>query len=154
MPSSFRSRIFSLSLGLLTSGVALGPIIGGLLIRSTGQTLSVFYLAGCLHLIYSLMVWFIFPESLTKGQMELAKARYANSLPADSGSSLFARFARIARRLFSFLMPLAILGPAEKQARHTIKGRGKDWNLTFLAVAYGLTVAMMVSISISIFNNI
>ena len=154
MLSSFRSRILSLSLGLISTGLALGPTIGGLLIRFTGQTLSVFYLAGCLHFMYSLMVWFIFPESLTKGQMELAKARYANSLPANSGSGLYTRIARIARRLFSFMMPLAILGPTEKKSRKTIKGRGKDWNLTLLAVAYGLTIAMIVSILINIFNNI
>ena len=154
MPSSFRSRIFSLSLGLLSTGVALGPTLGGLLIRFTGQVLSVFYMAGCLHLMYSLMVWFIIPESLTKGQMELAKARYANSLPPDPDSSLDARFARITRRVFPFLMPLAILGPTEKQPRNTTKRGRKDWNLTLLAVAYGLTVAMTVSVLKRIFNNI
>ena len=106
--------------------------------------------------MYSFLVWFVIPESLTKGHMELAKARYANSLRADPGSSLDAnnaRFTRIAQRLFSFLMPLAILGPTEKEPGNTLKGRKKDWNLTLLGVAYGFTVAMMVSILESIFNN-
>lgn len=153
----FRSRIFSLSFGLLTTGLAFGPIVGGLLIRSTGQVLSVFYMAGCLHLMYSFLVWFIVPESLTKGQMELAKTRYADNLRAADpgpGSSLDARFIRIARRLFSFLIPLAILGPSEKEPGNISKGRRKDWNLTLLGVAYGFTVAMMVSVLKCIFNNI
>ena len=144
--SSFRSRIFSLSLGVLATGGALGPTIGGLLIRFTGDVLSVFYLSSCLHLLYSFMVWFILPESLTEGQMELAKTRYADSLRADPDSNLGARFTRIAQRLFSFLMPLAVLGPTEKEFRNDLKGRKKDWNLTLLAVAYGFTVAMMVSV--------
>ena len=151
----FRSRIFSLNLGLLAIGTALGPTIGGLLIRFTGQALSVFYLAGCLHLVYSFLVWFVIPESLTKDRMELAKARYANSLPrADHDSSLVVRFTRIAHRLISFLRPLAILGPTEKVPESIFKGRGKDWNLTLVAVAYGFTIGLIVSILKCMFNNI
>ena len=86
--------------------------------------------------------------------MELAKNRYADSLRVDPNSSLSARFTRAAKRLFSFLMPLAILGPTEKEPRDTLKGRKKDWNLTLLAVAYSFTVAMMVSALKCIFNNI
>jgi hypothetical protein len=133
--------------------LALGPTVGGLLIRFSGQALSVFYLAGFLHLVYSFMVWFIIPESLTKGQMELAKTRYANSLRVDPGSSLDARFTRISRLFFSFLMPLSILGPTEKR-ENTSKGPKKDWNLTLLGVAYGFTVAMMVGILKYMFNHI
>ena len=153
--SPFRSRVFSMNLGLLTTGIALGPTIGGLLIRFTGQVLSVFYLAGCLHLIYFFLVWFIIPESLAKGHMELAKARYADSLPrADPDHSLVARFARILRRLFSFLSLLETLGPIEKVPGNTLKGRRRDWNLTLLAVACGFTSALTVSVLRYIFNNI
>ena len=80
--------------------------------------------------------------------MELAKARYADSLVprADADSSFVARFTRIAQRLFSFLRPLAILGPTEKVPGGTLKGRKKDWNLTLLAVAYGFTIALIVGV--------
>ena len=133
--------------------MALGPTFGGLLIHFTGQALSVFYLATCLHLIYFFLVWFIIPESLTKGQMEFAKVRYADSLCANPDSSPVTGFTRIARHLFSFLRPLAILGPTEKVPWNTSKGRRKDWNLTLLAVAYGFTVSMTVSVLKCIFNN-
>ena len=132
--------------------MALGPTLGGLLIRFTGQVLPVFYMAGCIHVLYSFLVWFIIPESLTKGHMVLAKARYADSLRVDPDSSLDARFTRIVQRLFSFLMPLAILGPTEKEHRNALNGGKKDWNLTLLAVAYGFTVTMMVSVFRFIFN--
>jgi hypothetical protein len=133
--------------------MALGPTIGGLLIRFTGQGLSVFYLEGCLHLMYSFLVWFILPESLTKDHMELAMAKYADSLRADTGSSLVAGLSGTAQRVFSFLRPLAILGPTEEVPGYNLKGRTKDWNLTLLAVAYGFTVALMVSVLNCIFNN-
>ena len=134
--------------------MALGPTLGGLLIRFTGHALSVFYVGGCIHLMYFCMVWFIIPESLTKGQMELNKTRYANSLRVDFDSSLDAWFTRIVRRLFSFLIPISILGPAKKEPGNALKGRRKDWNLTLLAVAYGFTVAMMVRILKYMFNSI
>ena len=135
--------------------MALGPTVGGLLIRFTGHVPSVFYLAGSLHLMFCFLAWFVIPESLAKGHMELAKARYADSLPrADPDSSLVVKFIRIARRLFSFLKPLAILGPTEKVPGSTLKGRRKDWNLTLLAVAYGFTIALAVSVLKCIFNKI
>ena len=134
--------------------MALGPTLGGLLIRFTGQVLSVFYVEGCVHLMHCFLIWFIIPESLTNGQMELAKTRYADSLRADLDSSLDARFTRNAQRFFSFLIPLAILGPTEKGPGNSLRGRRKDWNLTLLAVAYGFTVAMMVSVLKSIINNL
>ena len=87
--------------------------------------------------------------------MELAKARYANSLPrADHDSSLVVRFTRIAHRLISFLRPLAILGPTEKVPESIFKGRGKDYNLTLVAVAYGFTVALTVSVLKCIINHV
>ena len=86
--------------------------------------------------------------------MELAKTRYADSLRADAGSSsLDARFTKISQRLFSFLTPLAILGPTVKEPGNALKGRKKDWNLTLLAVAYGFTVALMVSVLKCIFQQ-
>ena len=128
--SLFRSCIFSLCLGILSAGGAIGPTIGSLLIQFTGQALSVFYLANCLHLLYS-FIWFVIPKLLTKGQLELAKTRYAENLCADPDStSLNARFTRTAQRLFSFLMPLVILGPNEKDPINTLKGWKKDFHLT------------------------
>ncbi|KAF8808993.1 MFS general substrate transporter [Phlegmacium glaucopus] len=147
---SNRSRIFSLNLGLMFTGMALGPIVGSLLVRFTGQALSVFYLGGTLHLLYSCLVWFIMPESLTKNHMGLAKARYADEphrVPLDHGRSLVAGFLNKAQRLFAFLRPLTIFGPIEEVNGNPLKAPRKDWDLTFLAIAYGFTVALMGSFS-------
>lgn len=128
--------------------MALGPTFGSILIRLTGRVLSVFYMGGFLHLLYSCLVWFIMPESLTKNDMALAKAKYADSLHGaslDRGHGLVAGFIKNAKGLFSFLRPLTIFGPIEEVNGNPLKGRRKDWNLTLLAVAYGFMVALMVS---------
>ena len=72
---SERSRTFSLSLGLLFIGMAFGPTLGSILIRESGSTLSVFYLATAVHLGYALMVWTVLPESLGKRAMQAARRK-------------------------------------------------------------------------------
>ena len=146
---SFRSRIFSLNLGLLYTGTALGPSLGSLLIRFTGQPLSVFYVGFSLHILYACLVWFIMPESLTKSYMTLAKAKYAESLRGvllDHNRGLVAKFINNVGRLFSFLKPLSIVGPTEEVSGNSLKGRRKDWNLTLLVAAYGFTISLLVSL--------
>ena len=87
--------------------------------------------------------------------MELAKASYADSLPrADPDSCLAVKFTRITQRLFSFLKPLAILGPVEKAPGSGLKGRRRDWNLTLLVVACGFMSSLTVSVSGCTFNSI
>ncbi len=131
-----RSRVFSLSLGLVFLGFALGPTFGGLLIRATGQTISVFYVATSLHLCYALLIWLIIPESLTHAQRRKSAIKHHESDPQ----------AGVLRRLFGFLSPLSVFLPEMNGAhRHPLKHPKRDWNLTLIAVAYGLTLSMMVS---------
>lgn len=129
-----RSRVFSLSLGLVFLGFALGPTFGGLLIRATGQTISVFYVATSLHLFYALLIWLIIPESLTHAQRRKSAIKHHESDPQ----------AGVLRRLFGFLSPLSVFLPEMNGAdRHPLKHPKRDWNLTLIAVAYGLTLSLM-----------
>ncbi|KDR73680.1 hypothetical protein GALMADRAFT_251460 [Galerina marginata CBS 339.88] len=144
---SDRSRIFSLSLGLLFTGVALGPTLGALLIRFTGQTISVLYVASSLHVAYGMLVWVAMPESLSKKKMDEAKAKYAAELLETEnerqGKPLVGILVRL-RRLFSFLSPLTIFMPEEeKRTLNPLKRPKKDYNLTFMALGYGFTVSLL-----------
>jgi hypothetical protein len=116
--------------------MAFGPSLGALLIRLSHQVLSVFYLATALHLLYAVMVWIVFPESLSKEKMAASKARYAAEAGGESGW----------KRVFGFLSPLGIFFPVsiEAGAGKNIKAR-KDWNLTLLAIGYASTIMIMVS---------
>lgn len=128
-----RSRVFSLSLGLVFTGMALGPTLGSLLIRATGQTLSVFYAAASSHSIYALCIWLIVPESRVLADRKVSRAKYAAE--TTSGAAW--------RRMFGFLTPLAVFWPASAKAGSLLKAR-RDWSLLLIALSYGLTISIMV----------
>lgn len=145
---SVRSRMFSLSTGLLFVGMALGPTVGALLIRVTHNTLSVFYLAICTHTLYALIVWFILPESRsTRLQQGSRKAREDETRRAREGTNPAVKRLLWHGGLFTFLSPLSVLAPAqvEDSASNPLKKRRRDWSLAFAVVAYGCTISLIVS---------
>ncbi|KDQ33438.1 hypothetical protein PLEOSDRAFT_1091491 [Pleurotus ostreatus PC15] len=140
-----RSRMLSLSLGLMFTGVALGPALGSLLIRATHHTLSVFYAATVAHLIYASVVWFIVPESLTKRQMHEFKVKHIENEAIfrdrdRSTNSLATETVIQIRNLFRFLRPLAIFFPTMVETK---RGPRRDWSLALVAASYGFTISIM-----------
>ncbi|KAH6895043.1 major facilitator superfamily domain-containing protein [Coprinopsis sp. MPI-PUGE-AT-0042] len=141
-----RSGVFSLNLGLLFIGFAVGPTLGSLLISYTGRTISVFIAAGIIHVIYATFICTIVPESLSQSRMREAKhnhARRTNESLIGHHNPLIRAVQARARRLFMFMRPLSVphSDPLKKPKR--------DWNLTLLAAAYGFTMALMASYSYS-----
>ncbi|KAG8819268.1 hypothetical protein FRC19_009987, partial [Serendipita sp. 401] len=142
-----RSRIFSLMLGLLFGGMAVGPIIGGQLITSTGNLLSVFYISFVVHLVYLFITLFIIPESLKKEVME-SNRKQSNPVTSDAPSTQLIwkymtttqRTSQILGGVFFFLTPLSVFLP-----RKTGNSQQKNWNLTFLAIAYGVITLLIAS---------
>ena len=141
-----RSRTLSLSVGLLFLGMSAGPTIGGLLIRLTGQTIVVFYLGTAIHCMYALLVWTVVPESLSPALMRANRRRKREEEERELRGEVIP--AGRARKLFKFLSPLSVFAPAEVEVEGSGTGsltkKRKDWNLTFLAVAYGFSVLIMV----------
>jgi hypothetical protein len=88
------------------------------------------------------MTWFIVPESLPLQQMELLRQKH--TAEADE------RVRSMARRVFAFLSPLGLLMPEvrgkEQGNGNPLKSKGRDWTLTLVAAAYGLTTALTVRI--------
>lgn len=135
-----RSRVFSVYLGLIYTGMAIGPALGGLLIRQSGDLLTVFYYAFSSHLVFASMVWFIVPESLAPTQLSRAKAAYKESKSQSKGG--------FRANLMSFFAPLKLFMPVTvAKGGNPLKAR-KDWNLTLLAATHGLVVMLMVSWSL------
>jgi MFS family permease len=83
-----RSRVFSIYLGLVYIGMAIGPAFGGLLIRQSGDLLAVFYYAFSNHFAFATMVWFAIPESLAPTQLARAKAAYNQGKARARGSAV------------------------------------------------------------------
>jgi len=64
-------------------GFSLGPVLGSILIKATGNILSVFYVGVCLYLVFLLFVLFVVPESLSsEARAALARAADAKALRA------------------------------------------------------------------------
>ncbi|CAK5264919.1 unnamed protein product [Mycena citricolor] len=139
-PPSERSRVFSTFLGLVFTGLSAGPTAGGLLIKYTHNTLSVFYLTAAIHALYAFMTWFLLPESLSAAQMQ------ASALQKKEREAALARRERTllfrVERMFAFLQPLAVFFPERVPGK-----RGRDWNLMLLAAGYGLAISIMGSMS-------
>ncbi|KAF9532861.1 major facilitator superfamily domain-containing protein [Crepidotus variabilis] len=141
-----RSRILSLNLGLMFSGMAFGPTVGSLLFRTFHHPLAVFYMATACHALYTFLVWFILPESVTELQMTKAKARHIAALEANNPPNEYSTSLKILfklRLLFSFLSPLATFWPSDRDFNHPLKRRARDWNLTLTAIAYGFVISVM-----------
>ncbi|KAI4172464.1 MAG: hypothetical protein LQ343_003554 [Gyalolechia ehrenbergii] len=78
-----RNVAFGYFHGVLFTGIALGPLIGGFLVKLTGTLVSVFYYALVAHSFFALFVLLVVPESLTK-ERQLAAREKADVVEDDS----------------------------------------------------------------------
>jgi MFS family permease len=131
------------------TGSAFGPILGSLLIRASGQLLSVFYGATVIHLIYAFLIWFILPQSLSLSYRLRAREKHAQEQrknAADSSDRFAVRVLLFVKRLFAFLAPLSVFAPMLQKANNPLKRAKRDWTLTYIALAYMATISVMVCI--------
>ncbi|KAF7323180.1 MFS domain-containing protein [Mycena chlorophos] len=138
---SERSRIFALFLGTVFLGIGFGPTLGSILVKYTGNLLSVFYFAASAHLFYGIMAFFVIPESLSARKMKEAKLAYAEEmrLHHEQDRTMLLRI----QRLFGFLRPLLVVLPGPSvSASGSPKGRKWDWNLTLSAIAFGCVFSL------------
>ncbi|RPB05202.1 MFS general substrate transporter [Choiromyces venosus 120613-1] len=71
-----RAMAFGYFQGCLFLGIAIGPVLGGLLIKKTNNILSVFYVALGAHAVFITYIMFIMPESLSKRRIVLAREKH------------------------------------------------------------------------------
>jgi len=83
-PPALRSVAFGYFHGILFSGIALGPLISGFIVKYTGNLLSIFYVVlGC-HSIFLLSLLLIIPESLSKHRQQAARDRLREKEESDT----------------------------------------------------------------------
>ncbi|KAL8733215.1 MAG: hypothetical protein Q9166_002232 [cf. Caloplaca sp. 2 TL-2023] len=108
-PPAKRNVSFGYFHGILFTGVALGPLIAGYVVRWTGSIVSVFYCAVAAHTCFALFVLIVAPESLSKERQKAAREkagfiqhpeRYSDSWITDASTKL---------RTYNFLAPLKVL---------------------------------------------
>lgn len=127
--------MFSLLVGLLFSGMSIGPTLGSVIINRTHNVLVVFYVATSVHILNACFIWLVVPESLAPMQMQQARKLHEDALRSASVKKAFLK------RVFSFLEPLALLLPASGGKN---RQRG-DWSLSLLVLANGFVLLLFVS---------
>lgn len=101
IPPERRNVAFGYFHGVLFTGIALGPLIAGYIIKLTHNVLIVFYsVLGC-QLIFLVCITFFVPESVSKERREHSRRARELQLLADSGT----------RTIWDNLNPLNLLKP-------------------------------------------
>lgn len=83
-----RAMAFGAFQGCLFSGMAIGPVLGGLVVEATGSILSIFYAAVVTHLVFMIYIVLILPESVSPRRMKLSKERYQNEMHRAAASGI------------------------------------------------------------------
>ncbi|OCL12321.1 tetracycline-efflux transporter-like protein [Glonium stellatum] len=146
-PPQKRNVAFGYFHGCLFTGIALGPILAGYIIKGTGSVLSVFYVAlGC-HTLFIVFLMGLIPESLSKSRQYAAREKRRLEViqlgpAADWINQL---------RSFNLLEPLKILYPTGEGSSSAIRR-----NLMLLASVDTIvfSVAMGAMTVIVIYTNI
>ncbi|KAH8106785.1 major facilitator superfamily domain-containing protein [Cristinia sonorae] len=123
-----RVHIFSLFYGLIFCGSALGPTVGGLIVRFTGTPLSVFYMGLCIHTRESRRQY---DQNILRIQQEATDA------------PILARF----KRLFGFLSPLSVVWETTGRRRSLKAGARGDWSLILMVTSLGVAALLKGSYS-------
>lgn len=141
-PPARRNIAFGYLHGCLFTGIALGPILGGLIVKATGRILSIFYASLAVHAGFILFIAFCVPESLSKSRQEAARDRLVEHKAQRGSSDWIDRV-----RAVNLLEPLKILWPTGEGSSVALRR-----NLVLLAavdtILFGVAMGSMTIIVI------
>ncbi|KAI4189752.1 MAG: hypothetical protein L6R41_001235 [Letrouitia leprolyta] len=120
-PPGKRNVAFGYFHGVLFTGIAIGPLIGGYLVKLTGTLVSVFYYALAAHAFYALFVLLVVPESLTEERKLAAQEKL--DMEADDGddSKSWATQGKSLLRKSNILAPLKTLWPSGRGSSSAVR---------------------------------
>jgi MFS family permease len=106
-PPAMRNVAFGYFHGCLFTGLALGPVLAGYLVKATGKIVIVFYILLAVHTTFALFIGLFVPESLSKRRQMMAREKYEKDV-AELGPT--ADWVQSLRSLNLFA-PLNVLWP-------------------------------------------
>lgn len=86
VPPALRNVAFGYFHGCLFTGLAVGPIVAGFIVKATGTPVTVFFIMLGVHVFFMLFVGFVVPESLSQPRQRRAREKYQLD-KANSGSA-------------------------------------------------------------------
>ncbi len=132
-----RNEVFGYFHGALFTGIALGPLLAGYVIKATDSIVSIFYISFVSHLLFVLALAFVVPESLSRARRSMAQENHRKQ-KADGASWSWTQGLKSA----NLLEPLAILYPTGPGSSPALR-----MNLLVLAtvdtVGFGVAVGSM-----------
>jgi MFS family permease len=133
-PPARRSVVFGYLHGCMFTGIAVGPILGGLIIRASGNIMTIFYVAFVCHLGFIVFITSFVPESLSRDRQIAARQRLRAEM-AKHPRRAWTTITNIA----NIIKPLSILFPPRDRTSEITRT-----NLVLLAVVdtvvFGVTL--------------
>ncbi|KAH8818981.1 major facilitator superfamily domain-containing protein, partial [Xylogone sp. PMI_703] len=105
---SQRNVAFGYFSACLFCGIAIGPLISGYIVKTTGSLISIFYVALGVHIWFIIFLLIFVPESLSRKKQLLARQKYAAEIHNTSAEQSTWLWALKHGNLFE---PLKILWP-------------------------------------------
>ncbi|KAI9772638.1 MAG: hypothetical protein M1840_000232 [Geoglossum simile] len=135
-----RNIVFSYFHGCLFTGIALGPIFGGYIIKVTGKILTIFYLALGGHLLSMAFLLFVIPESLSRERQLAARERHR--IEKESSRNALGQTWVDTLKSANILAPLDILFPTGEGSSRALR-----FNLILLSaidtIMFGVAMGSM-----------
>lgn len=118
-PPARRKVVFGWLHGCLFGGIALGPILGGYIVKASGKIITIFYVTLACHCIFFLFLAFLLPESLTRQRQVAAREYYTRVVLGHSRTWVSYIHSRL--KGSNLLGPLSILYPTGAGSSHALR---------------------------------
>lgn len=136
-PPSRRNVAFGFFHGCLFTGIAIGPIIAGYIVKATGRIVVIFWIMTVVHVFFLLFVGLFVPESLSKKRQLAAREKHNEKRQAGPNMDWINRL-----RSLNLLEPLKVLWPTGPGSSTALRR-----NLFFLAavdtIVFGVAMGSM-----------
>lgn len=122
--------------------MAFGPSFGSLISSYTQNIMVIFYISVGFDVIYTIFVAFILPESMSPEALRNA-VEFRRRSKSNSDSPWWKKFAR---NLLVLVAPFKMFLP--RTVKRSAGRKLRDWNPTFLGVAFALHATNSVSLNL------
>ncbi|KAL8827659.1 MAG: hypothetical protein Q9191_003053 [Dirinaria sp. TL-2023a] len=116
-----RSVVFGYFHGCLFSGIALGPLAAGYIVKLTGNLLIPFYVALACHTFFFLFIGFIIPESLSKKRQQQAREKLDATIAAQYPSKNWTSTIWVLFKDTNAFVSLSVLWPTGKGTTRALR---------------------------------
>lgn len=127
-PPTERAVTFAYFHGVLFTGIALGPLLAGFIVKYTGKIITIFYFALACHGVFLFFLTFLIPESLSQERQMAAREKKAFIGDAEGLAQTWENTLLNGLKKSNIFAPLKILWPTGEGTDPAVRR-----NLVFLA---------------------